>query len=762
MSSRRSCKSLSAIESQVSRQSAGRTRIVASTLSARLLLVIMVVVALTTAADLWAIAQDSSGTQLQRVDIDPPERRARSRDVSSTQAPSSEDPGPSDRAPSDASSAAAQTGSGSLSTMPSLSIVTDKSSVSSVGAAALPSQVTVVTRREIERLDVRNYTDLLRTVPGVRAFSYGQGDIGHPMQIRGNSGGHGVDTCIYVDGVPQNFASASQGGNGMSDISWLTPEMIDRIEVIKGPFSVLYGNIAQAGVINIITKTSEPTPSVTLSGASFGCFRAVPIITSEAWSPTPFVVNELMTLDGYNDNSQYKRWSSFNKVTAPFWNGALSLRFNYYTSQWGAPGYQYIDYVQKGLVDRRSAVDPTDYGNQRTWSAVANYAPVGCDAGLYFTAYVENYKKSRWAAFLPGPVQRLQEDDRLFYGGRIFYNLVFGNFASVMFGAESRYDRGTAVQFPTVNRETTGTTNYYDLGLLNTALFVQGQIKLADPVKLVGGVRKDFFDDNVDNRLTPRNSGKGYPTTVSPKAGFVLTPFKNVNIFGNKGLGFRAPAASEMSPATGTKTNFQLGVAQTDSWDLGFNALFIDQIYIALDWYRTDMQNEIRLTTAGDPINVGNSKRTGYEVEVRYYPTNQVNVFANYSWVDAKVKNPATAGQDLVTGIAQDVIKAGIGVTYDLTPDVKFLGDFYGEYVGEQPYYFGTNPTPQYGPDYVLYAMKFAWQGKNWGVFASGKYQPKELSSNNVSSGGSSSAGYHFTFTPLPLWDLNGGIKYTF
>ena len=647
--------------------------------------------------------------------------------------------------------------------MPSMSVVTDKTSVSSVSAATLPTQVQEITRQQIDRLDVRNYTDLFKQVPGIRAYSYGQGDIGHPMQIRGNSGGHGVDTCIYVDGVPQNFPSASQGGNGISDISWLSPEMIDHIEVIKGPFSALFGNFAQAGVINIVTKNSEPSPSIKMSAQSFGGFRAVPIITSCTWVPTPFLVNDYTTLDGYAENSQYEHWSSFNKVPAPVFNGTVSLRLNYYRSDWGAPGYPYIDYVQKGLFDRTRAIDPTDIGYSRRWSAVANYGPSGTDAGLYVTAYVEKYEKYRWSNFLPDLKQRLQDDDRTFYGGTIFYNLVFGNLASLIIGAESRYDRGMAQRFSTVNRQTTGTTNDYGLGLANRSLFLQGQIKLADTVKIVGGMRKDYFDMDVTNRLVPANSGSGHPTTLNPKVGFVITPLKNLNIFGNKGLGFRAPAASDMSPANATaSSNFQLEVAQTDSWDLGFNATVSDRIYVALDWYRTDMEREVRNDALGNPVNVGNSKRTGYEVETRYYASDQVNVFANYSWVDAKVKNPAKAGQDLVTGIAQDVIKAGLQLTLDLAPGVRFLGDLYCEYVSEQPFYFGSDPTPQYGPDYVLYSMRTEWQGRNWSIFLAAKYQPKELSSDSVSSAGNSTVGYHFTFAPRPVWDLDGGLKYTF
>jgi len=643
----------------------------------------------------------------------------------------------------------------------SLSVVTDKSSVSSVGATALPSQVTVVTRQEIDRLDVRNYTDLFRTVPGVNAFWYGQGDIGNPIQIRGFYSNHGADTLVYVDGVPQVFPSDPHQ-NGLVDIAWLTPEMIDRIEVIKGPFSALYGNFAQAGVINIITKNSEPTPSITFSGASYGGFRTVPIITSEALVPTPFVVNEYLTLDGYRDNSQYKRWSSFNKVSAPLWNGCLSLRFNYFRSDWGAPGYPFIDQVQQGIVSRTSAVNSTDLGNQRTWSAVANYSPAGTDAGLYLTAYVESYYRNRWAQTTAISPQLWNHSDRTFYGGRIFYNLVFGNFASVIIGAESRYDSGIGQTFTTLNREPIPPPDpnlaNYGFGLWNPALFVQGQIKLADSVKLVGGVRKDYFTDNVENRVIPAASGTGCPTTLSPKIGFVVTPFKNVNIFGNKGLGFHAPAANELSPATpGSLTNFQLAVAQTDAWDLGFNATFLDQIYVAFDWYNTDMQNEVVLIVDQE-TNIGNTRRTGFEVEARYYPSNQINIFVNYAWVDATVKNPQTPGQDLVPFISRDSIKAGIEFTYCLTPDVRFLGDIYCEYAGQQPSYFGTNPQPTYGPDFVLYNLKMALQGRHWGLFGAAKYRPKELSSEFVEGG----VGNHFIFSPDPLWDLNGGVKYTF
>ncbi|MCP2935932.1 TonB-dependent receptor plug domain-containing protein, partial [Salmonella enterica subsp. enterica serovar Typhimurium] len=85
----------------------------------------------------------------------------------------------------------------------------------STGSEALPAAVTVIGQDEIARTNVKDFTDLLRRVPGVNAFTYGQGDIGSPIRRRGLSGNaHGGDVAISVDGVPQNCPSASQGGSG--------------------------------------------------------------------------------------------------------------------------------------------------------------------------------------------------------------------------------------------------------------------------------------------------------------------------------------------------------------------------------------------------------------------------------------------------------------------------------------------------------------------------------------------------------------------
>jgi outer membrane receptor for ferrienterochelin and colicin len=196
----------------------------------------------------------------------------------------------------------------------------------STASEALPAAVTVIDQEEIARTNVKDFTDLLRRVPGVNAFTYGQGDIGSPIRMRGFSGNaHGGDVAIYVDGVPQNFPSASQGGSGMSDMSWLTADMIERIEVIKGPFSALYGDQARSGAINITTRNGGVSSFSTTLGR-YGYARLNGVLTRADERGNLFAAGEIITSDGYRDNSDLTRGNLFAKYTVPLSDGLLSTR----------------------------------------------------------------------------------------------------------------------------------------------------------------------------------------------------------------------------------------------------------------------------------------------------------------------------------------------------------------------------------------------------------------------------------------------------
>ena len=132
-----------------------------------------------------------------------------------------------------------------------------------------PDSVTVVTEEEIQKKGRKTVIDVLRDVPGVSIAQYGQFGGSTSIYLRGTNNAH---TLIMIDGVRVGDPMATDGKMSISDLS---TDNIERIEVVRGAQSVLYGSDAIGGVINIITKKGKGKPEFYLSGegGSFETFR---------------------------------------------------------------------------------------------------------------------------------------------------------------------------------------------------------------------------------------------------------------------------------------------------------------------------------------------------------------------------------------------------------------------------------------------------------------------------------------------------------
>jgi outer membrane receptor for ferrienterochelin and colicins len=119
-----------------------------------------------------------------------------------------------------------------------------------------PASISVITREEIERKPVSSLGQLLSTIPGVTG-GYALSGAQSKIRLRGLPEQY---TLILIDGRRQgNSAGVNYRDDlGPQDLNWLSPDMIERIEVVRGPMSSLYGSDAMGGVINIITRKIAP------------------------------------------------------------------------------------------------------------------------------------------------------------------------------------------------------------------------------------------------------------------------------------------------------------------------------------------------------------------------------------------------------------------------------------------------------------------------------------------------------------------------
>ena len=136
----------------------------------------------------------------------------------------------------------------------------------------IPSSVTIISREQIEAQQSQSVVEVLRQVPGLHIDQVGGRGGVSSVYIRGADPNF---TVVLIDGVKVNDPTNSRGGS--FNFSTLSTDNIERIEIIRGPLSALYGSDAMSGVINIITRRggSKSVMSIEGSGGRFEQYRAL-------------------------------------------------------------------------------------------------------------------------------------------------------------------------------------------------------------------------------------------------------------------------------------------------------------------------------------------------------------------------------------------------------------------------------------------------------------------------------------------------------
>ena len=138
------------------------------------------------------------------------------------------------------------------------------------------SDVIVITAKDISRMNAEFVPDVLRKIPDLQLVQ--NGGIGRQATVfmRGGSPSH---TLVMIDGTKMNSPNV-----GSFDFSGISVDDIERIEIVKGPQSTVYGSEAMAGVINIITKKGEGKPRAEMSfeGGSFGTYKPAITVSGSA------------------------------------------------------------------------------------------------------------------------------------------------------------------------------------------------------------------------------------------------------------------------------------------------------------------------------------------------------------------------------------------------------------------------------------------------------------------------------------------------
>lgn len=677
-----------------------------------------------------------------------------------------------------ASVAAAQAGTESVTELDATEVVAEGNSSGSIkpltrskvssAPEGLPAAVSTITQEDIRTLNVdRDISNIYRRVPGVVANNIDQGDTGNGFRMRGftTNGTHGADVAVYVDGVPQNIPS-SQGGAGHGPVfmEWLTPQMIKRVDVIKGPISALYGDQNRAGSVNIETLDGgDVASSISLDIASFDGQRANLVLGGEQDGLESLFIADTYKTNGYRKAAETNRDNYFWKLSKVIGDAKYSARFSHYESDFKNDGYLNLPALKAGTISRRDTDNLYGFGNANRNTYVLNRTPAEGEEGLYYTAYFEDFRRVRGISN-GANTHNYGKDDRDIYGGRLAYNFVYKDSAALMVGADVRRDKGDA--FRQQYRNFQPTQNYYfdfDMDLVTYGVFAQGQYKPIDSLKLLAGIRYDRFDYDIGN-LKFRDADTGYHSSVTtPKLGLVWAPTEQFELFTNAAQGFRSPAAEYISSGnssalplseTGGRINSSVRPSKVTSYDVGFTVRPTERLSSTTEFYYIQNDSETLQTSPGVFEQVSDTTRKGVETSFSYQATSTISTYASYGRIiDAVIDNPPPGTGDRLA-VPEHTYKAGVQHR-DSFMDGQLTLNADAYHLAGIPYYVGTAKKEM--PVYTRYDLRASYDYDAYQFSVYGIFQPHRYGTE-VAYGTSSG----LVIVPQPSTTLGASFRYFF
>ena len=473
-----------------------------------------------------------------------------------------------------------------LPLMPGAKATAYESTVAARGPTSAASSSTI---RNLD-FDLRPKTspnDILRVVPGLLAVQHQGGGKADQLFLRGFDADHGTDVGVFIDGIPVNMPSHTHG-QGFADLHWLIPEAIERVDVVKGPYDVRYGDFSTAGAVNLVTRERFESSSVqytlggfpTIGGRSVATGRFVGIAAPElpGWASK---LHPWIAFEAAYDNGPFivaedlKRYNLFGKLSYDITPQLkVGLFFQAYGSGWIGSGQIPAREVFARRLNQFGSEDPTEGGltERQMFTGFLKYK--GGDHEFEATVYVTRYRLDLWddfTFFFEDPVHSSeieQDDRRTFTGARIAYHFHRRwrriSFRTTM-GAEMRYDgihvdRWDAESQNGDFRKRLGrhidtsdlsfSGNNDDIDQLNIAGYFEEDVVFNRYLRLLGGLRSDFFGFNVNDLSETygpgqkNTSGTRQASVLSPKATAVISPIPEVlDLYLNFGVGFHTNQA---------------------------------------------------------------------------------------------------------------------------------------------------------------------------------------------------------------------------
>ena len=572
--------------------------------------------------------------------------------------------------------------------------------------SSVPANATVITETDIKNSTAYDIPDLLRNQVGVYVNDIAGNRRSYIVDLRGFGETASLNTLVLVDGRRINQADLSG-----SDWSLIPLDRVKKIEIIRGGRgSVLYGDNAGGGVINIITKEGEAFKTgAEIDGGSYDTFKGSAFVSGTQSKLSYALSGSYLTSDGYRDNSGTEAKDlglnlRFYQNDSVKWN----LSSGFHKDSTGLPGGIKTSDFAAGK-SRTDTLHPNDF------SDVEDYYVMG-GPELFFLSDSEfkmdvSFRKRNFLSFA-------SFDAGNFTGDTNIKTLIVSPqiiLKEPVWGLENHLIIG--FDYTDVDEDINNTsvffgvpsTGLFELKKKNYGYYIHDEFRPWKKFAASGGYRYDraefnFTPSTPDNKTMDENLFT---------AGLDFNFYQKSSVYVSFSRSFRYPVLDELFDFFTNTINTALIPQDSDDYEFGIRHYFTPSLFVKINIFRIDTKNEIFYNPssfANENLD-GKTRRDGFEFSIakRF---NKVTLKGNYTYTDATIQNGQFADK-AIPNVPRH--KASVSGLFTLGKGVSLMVD--AIYVGERPFISDFSNHFSNQEDYLVVNTKLKYKWKNITAF---------------------------------------------
>ncbi|MBS0660451.1 MAG: TonB-dependent receptor plug domain-containing protein [Verrucomicrobia bacterium] len=543
--------------------------------------------------------------------------------------------------------------------------------------------------------------ELLEAVPGVIITQHSGDGKANQYFLRGFNLDHGTDFATSVDGLPVNLRTHGHG-QGYSDLNFLIPELVQRVDFGKGPFLAEAGDFSAAGSAHFRLVTDLPRG---LASVTVGQDRFFRLLLADSWRAGPGRDGRLTAAfeAGYYDGpftlaQSSKRYNLFLRYHWGDQRDHFMLTLMGYRGSFRSPDQVPSRAIESGLIPRLGVIDPTDGGASSRASVSFDWTRTEPGGAVWrFNAYSFHYRLdlfSNFTYFLDDPERgdQFHQADRRVVSGlaltRTSEDRWFGRPGSQTLGLQVRYDYIPKVAlYRTQARNQLQTVREDRVHELSAGVFLRSEIRWTPWFRSVFGLRGDAYYFNVASDLAA-NSGTRAAFIASPKLSLVFGPWRQTEFYLNAGTGFHSNDARgttiRVNPTDGSAAERVTPLVRSHSFEAGVRTSFLPGLVSTFSAYYLALDSELLFVgDAGNTEPSNATRRWGFEWTNFYKPAPWITLDADFAYTRARFSDTTGLPGNRIPGSIATVVAAG--VTLEPTGQRGLYGTLRARYFGPAP-----------------------------------------------------------------------------